>query len=83
MKKNDNCFVEQKNLAVARRAVGYARYDTKEKVHIINDFYDVLRLYVNFFQPSAKLISKERIDPKVESSTGVGSLILNVPAEYL
>jgi len=62
--KNDNCFVEQKNGAVARRAVGYARYDTKEEVCIMNDLYDVLRLYVNFFQPSAKLVSKERIGPK-------------------
>jgi hypothetical protein len=64
-RKNDNCFVEQKNWAVARRAVGYGRYDTEEEVCIMNDLYDVLRLYVNFFQPSAKLISKERIGPKV------------------
>ncbi len=33
-RKNDNCFVEQKNWAVARRAVGYARYDTEEKERI-------------------------------------------------
>jgi len=64
-RKNDNCFVEQKNRAVARRAVGYARYDTEEEVCIMNDLYNVLRLYVNFFQPSAKLVSKERIGPKV------------------
>jgi len=64
-RKNDNCFVEQKNWAVARRAVGYARYDTEEEVCIMNDLYDVLRLYVNFFQPSAKLVSKERIGPKI------------------
>jgi len=37
----------------------------------MNDLYDVLRLYVNFFQPSAKLVSKERIGPKVESNPGV------------
>ena len=64
-RKNDNCFVKQKNWAVARRAVGYARYDTEEEVCIMNDLYDVLRLYVNFFQPSTKLVSKERIGPKV------------------
>ena len=34
-------------------------------MHIINDLYEVLRLYVNFFQPSTKLVSKERIGPKV------------------
>ncbi|MFN2497630.1 MAG: transposase family protein, partial [Pyrinomonadaceae bacterium] len=27
-RKNDNCFVEQKNYSVVRRAVGYGRYDT-------------------------------------------------------
>ena len=27
-KKNDNCFVEQKNWTVVRKAVGYLRYDT-------------------------------------------------------
>lgn len=65
LRKNDNCFVEQKNWAVARRAVGYARYDTKEEVHIKNDLYDVLKLYVNFFQPSTKLVSKKRVGSKV------------------
>lgn len=65
LRKNDNCFVEQKNWAVARRAVGYARYDTEKEVQIMNALYDELRLYVNFFQPSAKLLSKERRGAKV------------------
>jgi len=65
LRKNDNCFVEQKNWAVARRAVGYARYDTEREVQIMNALYDELRLSVNFFQPSAKLISKERRGAKV------------------
>ncbi len=29
-KKDDNCFIEQKNYSVVRRAVGYLRYDTEE-----------------------------------------------------
>jgi len=28
-KKNDSCFVEQKNYSIVRRAVGYLRYDTR------------------------------------------------------
>jgi IS30 family transposase len=28
-RKNDNCFVEQKNYTIVRRYVGYARYDTE------------------------------------------------------
>ena len=29
LRKNDNCFVEQKNYSVVRRFAGYARYDTE------------------------------------------------------
>ena len=29
-KKNDNCYVEQKNWSIVRRAVGYLRYETVE-----------------------------------------------------
>jgi len=63
--KNDNCYVEQKNWSVVRRVAGYARYDTDEEVKALNDLYDVYRLYVNFFLPSAKLVSKTRVGAKV------------------
>ena len=43
----------------------YARYDTDEEVKALNDLYDVYRLYVNFFLPSAKLVSKVRVGAKV------------------
>jgi len=64
-RKNDNCFVEQKNYSVVRRAVGYLRYDTEEELRIINELYRHLRLYTNFFQPSMKLIEKTRVGSKV------------------
>lgn len=64
--KNDGCYVEQKNWSIVRRTIGYARYDTEEEVDILNQIYDVLRLYVNMFQPVAKLISKERQGAKVK-----------------
>ena len=64
-RKNDSCFVEQKNWSVIRRAVGYARYDTDNELNILNELYGYLRLYVNFFQPVRKLIKKERIGSKV------------------
>src|SRR5689334_3412728 len=51
-RKNDNCFVEQKNYSVVRRAVGYARYDTEAQLHLLNELYATLRLYSNFFQPT-------------------------------
>ena len=64
-RKNDSCFVEQKNYSVIRRAVGYSRYDTDYDLVILNELYSYLRLYVNFFQPVRKLIKKERIGSKV------------------
>jgi len=64
-RKNDNCFVEQKNYSVVRRAVGYSRYDTEEERNTLNELYGHLRLYTNFFQPVMKLIEKTRIGSKV------------------
>jgi hypothetical protein len=67
-RKNDNCFVEQKNYSVVRRAVGDARYDTLEQLRLLNKLYSVLRLYTNFFQPVMKLIAKERNGAKVRKT---------------
>jgi len=64
-RKNDNCFVEQKNYSVVRRAVGYQRYDTQTQLQLLNDLYATLRLYTNFFQPTMKLQFKQRIGSKV------------------
>jgi hypothetical protein len=38
-KKNDNCHVKHKNYTVARKTVGYMRYDTKEEMRIISELY--------------------------------------------
>jgi hypothetical protein len=59
-KKNDNCHVEQKNWSVIRRKVGYQRYSSKAAYEALEDLYTVMRLYLNFFQPVLKLISKSR-----------------------
>jgi len=59
-RKNDNCFVEQKNYTIVRRTVGYARYDTEDELRLLNELYPSLRLYSNFFQPTMKLIEKTR-----------------------
>jgi len=65
-RKNDNCYVEQKNYTVVRRNVGYARYDTDKELKMLNELYAYLRLYTNFFQPSMKLVEKNRIGSKVK-----------------
>lgn len=65
-KKNDNCFIEQKNSTHVRKIVGYLRYDTKAELDIINDLYrNELRLFKNFFQPTIKLVQKLRIKGKI------------------
>jgi hypothetical protein len=64
-RKNDNCYVEQKNYSVVRRAVGYHRYDTEEEQKLLNELYCHLRFYTNYFQPVMKLLEKARIGSKV------------------
>jgi len=59
-RKNDQAHVEEKNGSVVRRLVGYDRYEGMEAWRALTALYGVLRLYVNFFQPSVKLLSKER-----------------------
>lgn len=63
-KKNDQAHVEQKNWSVVRHTVGYDRWETTSELTLLQSIYDDLRLYINFFQPSFKLIAKERIGNK-------------------
>ena len=64
-KKNDQAYVEQKNWSVVRRLVGYDRYGTKAAYAALERLYRDVRLWVNFFQPVRKLVSKEREGAKV------------------
>ena len=59
--KNDQAHVEQKNWSVVRHTVGYDRWETEQELTLLECIYHDLRLYINFFQPSFKLIAKERI----------------------
>jgi hypothetical protein len=67
-RKNDNCFVEQKNWTIVRRHVGYQRFEGDRQQVVMSEIYDYLRLYVNFFQPSMKLKSKERHGSRVKKT---------------
>lgn len=67
-RKNDNCYVEQKNYSVVRQTVGYQRFDTAAELMVLKQLYATLRLYTNFFQPTMKLKSKERIGSRVQKS---------------
>lgn len=65
-RKNDNCYVEQKNYTVLRRFLGYARYDTNDQLMIIKELVTVIEVYINFFQPVMKLKTKVRIGSRVK-----------------
>ena len=64
-KKNDSCHVEQKNWSVVRRLIGYDRYTSRSALEALNRVYDLLRFYINFFQPVMKLKHKTRNGAKV------------------
>lgn len=66
-KKNDNAHIEQKNFTHVRKIIGYMRLDTKQQQDMLNDLYrNELRLYINFFQPSQKLVKKERDGSRIK-----------------
>ena len=64
-KKNDNCFVEQKNNSVVRHLVGYYRYEGQEALETLEKLYKLWCLLVNYFYPSMKILEKERKDARV------------------
>ena len=67
-RKNENCYVEQKNYTVLRNFVGYSRYDTPQQLAVIRELLEKVELYVNLFQPSVRLISKTRLGAKVRKN---------------
>lgn len=59
-KKNDNCFVEQKNFSNVRHLVGYFRYEGEACQIALQNLYEKWNLLVNYFYPSVKILAKER-----------------------
>jgi transposase InsO family protein len=65
-KKDDNAHIEQKNWTHVRKLLGWERYDTHEAVEAGHALYgQELRLWLNLFLPSVKLLKKVRIGSKV------------------
>jgi hypothetical protein len=58
-------MLSQKNGAVVRQVVGYDRLVGEHAYRQLTELYRALRLYVNCFQPSMKLLSKQREGKKV------------------
>ena len=59
--KNDHARIEQKNYSNVRHTVGYTRFDDPQHVQLLNELYEVLEDYINFFIPSMVCVKKERI----------------------
>ena len=66
--KNDQAWVEQKNGAVIRRFVGYERYAGLVAGQCLARLFQMVRLFVNYFQPSMKLRSKTREGARVKKT---------------
>jgi hypothetical protein len=65
-KKDDNAHIEQKNWTHVRKLLGWERYDTQNAVEAMNDLYRrELRLWLNLYLPSVKLVKKVRVGSKV------------------
>ena len=62
-RSNDQAYVEQKAGTVVRRMVGYRSYAGIAAATELAPLYRSVRLFVNFFQPSFKLMEKSRIVP--------------------
>jgi hypothetical protein len=67
-RKNDQAYVEQKNGHIVRALVGYDRYEGKRAYNKLAALYHVSNPWINFFQPSQKLIEKHRDGAKVRKT---------------
>ena len=59
-RKNDQAGIEQKNGSVVRRFAGHERYLGRIAGQTMVHLYKAVRLHVNYFQPSFKLLEKIR-----------------------
>lgn len=66
-KKDDNCYVEQKNFTHVREIFGYERIGQSALVQLMNEIYrDLWCPLQNFFIPSMKLLRKSRIGARIK-----------------
>jgi hypothetical protein len=65
-RKNDNCYVEQKNFAAVRNFVGYYRFTEVDERDALAAVYRPLCPLLNYFIPTQKLLSKYRVGSKIK-----------------
>ena len=65
-KKNDNCYVEQKNFTHVRELFGYERIENPDLIPLMNEIYrDYWNPLQNFFLPAFKLKEKVRVGARI------------------
>jgi len=65
-KKNDNCYVEQKNFTHVREIFGYERFEDQALVDLMNDIYkNYWNPLQNYFLPTFKLKEKIRVGARI------------------
>ena len=70
-KKNDNCYVEQKNFTHVREVFGYERIDGEYMVQLMNEIYVQYWLPLqNFFIPNFKMETKVRVGARIKKFYG-------------
>jgi hypothetical protein len=65
LKKNDNCWVEQKNRTHVRQVLGYHRLSGELQRRLVAELYWAWAQWRNFFQPVMRLSEKIRVGSKV------------------
>jgi hypothetical protein len=70
-KKNDNCYVEQKNFTHVRELFGYERFEDPKLVVLMNEIYrDCWNPLQNFFMSNFKLKEKTRVGARIVKRYG-------------
>jgi len=65
-KKDDNAHIEQKNWTHVRKVFGWDCYEGASVAKLMNDLYhNELSMMMNLFQPSVKLIRRERVGSRI------------------
>ncbi|MBT9175483.1 MAG: hypothetical protein DDT22_01162 [candidate division WS2 bacterium] len=76
--KNDAAYAESKNWSMVRRYTGYQRYDSEEEWMVLEELMKLISIKHNYFIPTMKLVSKERVGLKVRKRYDV-----HIPYERL
>lgn len=77
---NDGAHVEQKNWTHVREIVGYHRYDTPAEPVLLNEIWELDRVFTNYLLPQQKLVFKQRNSAKVTKRYDTATTRTSVPS---